>query len=519
MLLAAGVTAWIVGQAAINLGAVVGLLPGVGHHVAVPVGRRIVARDHDARRGDPRQRRAPHAAGSSKKAARAEAVAQQPTLAARAAGERTGLRAVHGWRNRRSHLPGGRGRAGARAARPPARVGAVRRRPARHRRPGRARSRLRDRPARRPRAAAPAHARQRRGDRRRGVGVRPRAACSCAGTARASWSGSAATRRCRASPRRGCCACPRSCTSRTPRPASRIASVCGSARAPAVSLPGTPLPGATLTGNPVRAVIAAIEREPGVETRRCSPSSAARRVRARSTGPRSAATTAGATAATSPFATCAARGTSTSASASLDAQRRDGRRARVRARSLRAAHGGAARRGRRSRCAAPARERSPSSPWPVCPAVLVPLPGLAERSPGAQRADAGAGRRRGRRARRASATRRGSTASCRSCSREPERLEQMGKAAARARPARRRGARRRSRRGVRACLTTRCDRRDRRSRRSISRVRAACTSSVSAASGMSAIALLLARMGHEVSGSDLKESVVARPPRGRGRAA
>ena len=58
MLLAAGVTAWIVGQAAINLGAVVGLLPVSGITAAVPVGRRLVARDHDARRGDPRQRRA-----------------------------------------------------------------------------------------------------------------------------------------------------------------------------------------------------------------------------------------------------------------------------------------------------------------------------------------------------------------------------------------------------------------------------------------------------------------------------
>ena len=54
-----GVTAWIVGQAAINLGAVVGLLAGVGRPAAVPVGRRLVARDHDVRRGHRREHRAP----------------------------------------------------------------------------------------------------------------------------------------------------------------------------------------------------------------------------------------------------------------------------------------------------------------------------------------------------------------------------------------------------------------------------------------------------------------------------
>ena len=49
-LLAAGVTAWIVGQAVINIGAVVGLLPVTGHPAAVPLVRRLVARHHDARR-------------------------------------------------------------------------------------------------------------------------------------------------------------------------------------------------------------------------------------------------------------------------------------------------------------------------------------------------------------------------------------------------------------------------------------------------------------------------------------
>ncbi len=50
MLIATGVTAWIVGQAAINLGAVVGRPARLGRAAAVPVGRRHVARDHDVQR-------------------------------------------------------------------------------------------------------------------------------------------------------------------------------------------------------------------------------------------------------------------------------------------------------------------------------------------------------------------------------------------------------------------------------------------------------------------------------------
>ena len=81
------------------------------------------------------------------------------------------------------------------------------------------------------------------------------------------------------------------CTSRTRRPVSRTASASASGARAAVSLPDTPLPGATLTGNPVRAAFAALERKPRGATPRCSRSSAARRAPARSTGPRSAATT------------------------------------------------------------------------------------------------------------------------------------------------------------------------------------------------------------------------------------
>ena len=72
MLLAAGVTTWIVGQAAINLGAVVGLLPVsgitlpflsaggsslvfsmVGAGILANVARQSLARAHDARRCAP----------------------------------------------------------------------------------------------------------------------------------------------------------------------------------------------------------------------------------------------------------------------------------------------------------------------------------------------------------------------------------------------------------------------------------------------------------------------------------
>ena len=57
-LLAAGTTAWIVGQAVINVGAVVGLLPVTGISSVVRVVRGHRARHHDVRGGDPGERRA-----------------------------------------------------------------------------------------------------------------------------------------------------------------------------------------------------------------------------------------------------------------------------------------------------------------------------------------------------------------------------------------------------------------------------------------------------------------------------
>ena len=123
MFLAAGVTAWVVGQAAINLGAVVGMLPvsgitlpflsaGGSSLVISMLGAGILA--NVARQTPPVAKRA-----------------QTPTPRA---GERTGLRADHGGRYRRSHLSRDRGRAGAGAARAPARFHPVRRRSARDRR-------------------------------------------------------------------------------------------------------------------------------------------------------------------------------------------------------------------------------------------------------------------------------------------------------------------------------------------------------------------------------------------------
>ena len=58
MLLAAGITVWIVGQAAINIGGGGRPAAGVGDPAAVRVVRRLGARVHDDRGRDPRQRRA-----------------------------------------------------------------------------------------------------------------------------------------------------------------------------------------------------------------------------------------------------------------------------------------------------------------------------------------------------------------------------------------------------------------------------------------------------------------------------
>ena len=58
-LLAAGITVWVVAQAAVNIGGVVGLLPVSGVPLPVRVVRRVGAGVHDARHGHPRQRHPP----------------------------------------------------------------------------------------------------------------------------------------------------------------------------------------------------------------------------------------------------------------------------------------------------------------------------------------------------------------------------------------------------------------------------------------------------------------------------
>ena len=118
---------WIVGQAAINLGAVVGRAAGVGDHAAVPVGRRLVARVLDGRRGHPRQRGppvvptipGPPAAGAAPGAGTRARASDEPSTFAILAGGGTG-----------GHVyPAVVARAGARRAGHDPRVGPFRRRP------------------------------------------------------------------------------------------------------------------------------------------------------------------------------------------------------------------------------------------------------------------------------------------------------------------------------------------------------------------------------------------------------
>ena len=82
---------------------------------------------------------------------------------------------------------------------------------------------------------------------------------------------------------------------------------------PAVSLPDTPLPHATLTGNPVRAAFAHLERVPNPAGDPALVAVFGGAQGARSTGPRSGATTSGAPAAISRCVTSAAPATSKSA--------------------------------------------------------------------------------------------------------------------------------------------------------------------------------------------------------------
>ena len=330
----------------------------------------------------------------------------------------------------------------------------------------------------------------------------------------ASSSGSAATRRCRASSRRWFW--------RIPRVVHEQDSVIGLANRigvrlgarVAASLPGVDAPDVVLTGQPGARRVPR-SRAPGPGRRRSSPRSAARsgagsinraalgllrplaRPHRRRRAPRHAA-----------------RATRRSAPSALDALRRAGdalayelvgyephmpalfERATRRGLPGRRGHRRRAHRGRVARGARAA-------------------PGRAERPPGAQRRDARRAPARPSSCPTPSATRRASTRSSSELLADPERLDAMASAARGLAPSRRRGPARRPRRGASP------DDADARRRREPS----TCPRSTSTAPrtihivgvggvGMSAIALLLARMGHRVSGSDIKDCDRARAARG-----
>ena len=117
LLLAAGITAWIVGQAVINLGAVVRPAAGLRDPAAVRVVRRLVARVHDGRRWESSP--TSPAKGDATRTARVDA----------------GV-ADHRWRHRRPRVPGaGARRRARRAGHAPVRRSASSARPAGSRRP------------------------------------------------------------------------------------------------------------------------------------------------------------------------------------------------------------------------------------------------------------------------------------------------------------------------------------------------------------------------------------------------
>ena len=391
MLLAAGVTAWIVGQAVINLGAVVGAAAGLrvsplpflsvgGSSLVITMfGAGILANI---------ARQAPAAATQP-------TPSERPTVADRAVsrrvnGERTGLRAAHGRRHRRAHLSGDRRCAGLGRSRQSVRFVGGRRGIAG---PGAAAAGF-DIDLLRARAAAPAHARQRERALRRGLGVRARP-CDRAPPPPAS-GGRLRRLRVAAVCGRRAAAAGASRRARTGcRARSRQSHRCAARRAPAVSLPGTPLPGATLTGNPVRETIAAIERMP--EIRRSSPCTAARKARTINRAALGCYDRWRARRDLAVHHVCGPRNLE-ECRADLEAHRRRRRRCATTS-SVTKSTWTRCTRARRWRCAAPAPERSPSSRSPACPRCWS-LAGRPERSSGAQRADArtgGRGRARQRR--------------------------------------------------------------------------------------------------------------------------
>ena len=255
VLLAAGVTAWIVGQAVINLGAVVGLLPvsgitlpflsaGGSSLVITMLGAGIlanVARTHSLGRSPPSRRRWP--IGSA-----AEAVSE-PVFALFTGGG-TGGHTYRRSPSRRSSCGGGTraSRCGSSAAGAGSRAVVTE--------AGFAIDLLAGRGLQRRLTLANVAAIW-----GAFIGVRPRAAARSA--LPAPRRGRLRRVRVAAVRRRGAClrADARARAGRGAR-ASRIGSACGSVRAPRCRCRRPPLRDATLTGNPVRSSIAAIVREP-----------------------------------------------------------------------------------------------------------------------------------------------------------------------------------------------------------------------------------------------------------------
>ena len=381
----------------------------------------------------------------------------------------------------------------------------------------RSRGRVRHRSAARPRAPAPAHAGRTSSDlgraRRLRARVRARAEVPAACRRRVRRLRVVAVRR------RGavCSASRRSCTSRTPRPDSPTASACGSARAPRCRCPARRCPSATLTGNPVRSTILdvdrAAERDPallavfgGAQGARTINRADDRLLR--------------------PLARAARRDGPPRV---RSAQRRrvrggargpapGGRRAALRARAVRGAHGRPARAGD-ARGLPGRRRHDRRAHGGRCSRGARAAARLAQRPPGAQRADAGRrGRGRGR-ARRRVRSRAPRRRRLPACSASPTGSSGWARPrAGSAGPTPRRASPISWRSwpvAADATLPTGPEIRCRPS--TCTRPRRLHIVGVGGV-GMSAIALFLARMGHTVSGSDLKESVVLarlRPPASR----